>query len=274
MNKRFKMISNIIMLSLTALLLVMLSFGWYAVNKTASVEAGTGLTASNDAITFDSTVIAKTYYLKGDITTDTYTREDNGKLYLIKREYYVTEGTAPETQTYTVSNNQPFFIRSLLPGEYVDITFGYSMKDEFDGASYTVGLMNVNGSGSSTAQSFTLDGKTHYATGAYKWKNVSLKSGNITVLESLTSGTVVNSFTSAEFAWIGEYDIAKNDDTNIKIATLNHTWDSDYTKLFYTFRIFEDFTQYYELVAQSASYTGDPLLSFLTLDIGNVYVLA
>jgi hypothetical protein len=275
MKSKFKIILNMLTLFTTGLLLVALVFGWYVTNKVANVEAGTGLTALNDSITLEDTVIAKIYYLKGDVTTETYQRGANGKLYLIKREFAVAEGEAPATQNYTVSEEKPFFIRSLLPGEYIDITIGYSMDDSFDGANYSVGLMNVNGSGEMTsATNFTLDGKTHYATGAFKWKNISLKSGNITVLQSLTSGTVVNNFSSATYAWVGEYDITKNDETNIRIPTLNHTWDNDYTKLFYTFRIFEDFNQYYDLVAQSASYTGDPLLSFLTLDVGNIYILA
>ena len=126
--------------------------------------------------------------------------------------------------------------------------------------------MNVNGSGPTGRASFELDGKTHYATGAYKWKNISLRSGS-------RSGTVINNFSTANYSWIGSYDINSNDATNLRIETLSHTWDSDYESIYYTFRIFEDFTQYYELVGQSSTYTGDALLSFLTLQIGYVYVL-
>jgi hypothetical protein len=40
-----------------------------------------------------------------------------------------------------------------------------------------------------------------------------------------------------------------------------------------SFSIYEDFTQYYELVGKSSTYTGDALLSFLTLQIGFIYVM-
>ena len=56
--RKFKTLFNIISLSLTSLLLVMLAFGWYVVNKQANVTAGTGLTALNDSVVFDDTVIA------------------------------------------------------------------------------------------------------------------------------------------------------------------------------------------------------------------------
>lgn len=258
--KKLKLICYSTSLLLTMLLLVMLSFGWYAVNKTANVENATGLVGDDGVVQFEDTVLAKIYYLNGNITTETYTRESNGDLYLTKREYYIEEGTPRATENYTVADNQRFFVRSLLPGEYVDVTIGYHMKDEDNGSGYSIGFMDVTGG------SFQLDGKTHYATGAYKWKSVSLKSGSI-------NGTVVNDFSTANYSWFNTYNIASNDETNLRITTHTHTWNTSYGKLFYTFRIFEDFTEYYRLVGQSSTYTGDALLSFLTLNIGRIYVL-
>ena len=266
MNRKFKVISNFVMLSLTGLLLVMLSFGWYVVNKTSYVNGGTGLTSENDSVTFDTTVIAEIHYLNHVVTTETYTRDDDGSLYLIKRSTHDLELDTTTETNYELSSHEPFFIRSLLPGEYIDITIGYSISDDFDNSNYTIGFMNVNGSGPEGRTSFTLDGKVHYATGAYKWKNISLRSGSRT-------GTIINDFSTATYSWFGTYNINQNDATNIRIESLSHTWDSDYGSLYYTFRVFEDFTQYYELVGQSSTYTGDALLSFLTMKIGNVYVL-
>ena len=266
MSRKFKTLFNLLSLSLTSLLLVMLVFGWYAVNKQANVTAGTGLTALNDSVVFDDTVVAEIHYLNHVTTTETYTRSDNGSLYLIKRSIYDQELDTTTETNYSVSDNLPFFISSLLPGEYVDVTIGFSIADSLDGANYTIGFMDVNGSGPTGRTSFELDGKTHYATGAYKWKNISLRSGS-------RSGTIINNFSTSNYSWIASYDINRNDSTNLRIETLNHTWDSDYESIYYTFRIFEDFTQYYELVGQSSTYTGDALLSFLTLQIGYVYVL-
>lgn len=266
MNKKFKMLFNILSLSLTSLLLVILAFGWYATNKRAEVTSGTGLTALNDSVSFDNTVIAEIHYLNHITTTETYTRSDNGNLYLIKRTVYDEELETTTETNYSLSDRLPFLISSLLPGEYVDVTIGFSISDSLDGADYTIGFMDVNGGGPTGRTSFSLDGKTHYATGAYKWKNISLRSGS-------RNGTVVSNFNNADYSWIGSYDIDSNDETNLRIETLSHTWDNDYDSLYYTFRIFEDFTQYYELVGQSSTYTGDALLSFLTLQIGYVYVL-
>ena len=132
MNRKFKVISNFVMLSLTGLLLVMLSFGWYVVNKTSYVNGGTGLTSENDSVTFDTTVIAEIHYLNHVVTTETYTRDDDGSLYLIKRSTHDLELDTTTETNYELSSHEPFFIRSLLPGEYIDITIGYSISDDFD----------------------------------------------------------------------------------------------------------------------------------------------
>ena len=48
--KKLKIIFNLITLALTTGLLVMITLAWYAVNKQASVEAGTGSVADLDNI--------------------------------------------------------------------------------------------------------------------------------------------------------------------------------------------------------------------------------
>ena len=262
MNKKFKLISNLIVLSLTSLLLIMLSFGWYAVNKQANVNSGTGLTSDNNNVVFSDTITAEITYLNHTKAIETYKRRDNGSLYLTKRILYDVQPVTPIVITdedFTEAQNKGFFIRNLLPGEYVDITIGFSITDEFDNSSYSIGFMNVNGN-----KDFMLDGHKHYAMGAYKWKNISLKDA---------SNTVINNFSTQDFQWFSPYDITKDDDTNLRIESLSGIWDKDYESLNYTFRVFEDFTQYYELVGKSSTYTGDALLSFLTLQIGFIYVM-
>lgn len=266
MNRKIKTVFNIITLTLTCLLLIILSFGWYAVNKTANVTAGTGLTSLNKPVIFDNTVTAKIHYLNHITTTETYTRSSDGYLYLVNRSIHDDDLDTTTETNFDISSKEPFFIRSLLPGEYVDVTIGFSIADEFDGANFSIGFMNVSGSGLNGTGAFTLDGKTHYATGAYKWKNISLREGSAT-------GTIIDDFQSADYSWFNTYNINQNDSNDLRIETLNHTWDNDYNKVFYTFRVFEDFTQYYELVGQSSTYAGDALLSFLTLQIGLIYVL-
>lgn len=258
MKERTKLIFNITSLLLTALLLIFIVYGWYVTNTSVHVDGITGLTAS-DGVEFEETVKATTYYLSGDRTYDTYTRVSDGSLYLTERRYLIVGDSKP-TETYSVSERKPFFIEKLLPGEYVDITIGYKLPSKNDNMDYTVGFMDVTGG------SFTLDGKTHYATGAFKWQSVSLVSGSI-------NGTVINDFANDELQWINTYNIDSNDNTNLKITTMTHNWQNSYNKLFYTFRIYEDFTEYYRLVGQATNFDGTALLSTLTLNIGYIFVL-
>jgi hypothetical protein len=244
-------------------MLIMLSFGWYAVNKQANVNSGTGLTSDNNNVLFSDTITAEINYLNHTKAIETYKRRDNGSLYLTKRSLHDLELDTITNTNYTEADNIGFFIRSLLPGEYVDITIGFSITDDFDHSSYSIGFMNVNGGGSFNKY-FMLDSHKHYAMGAYKWKNISLKD---------SSNTVINDFSNADYNWFSSYDINSDDDTNLRIESLNGIWDKDYESLNYTFRVFEDFTQYYELVGKSSTYTGDALLSFLTLQIGFIYVM-
>ena len=48
--KKLKIIFNLITLALTTGLLVMITLAWYAVNKQASVEAGTGMVAQQEKL--------------------------------------------------------------------------------------------------------------------------------------------------------------------------------------------------------------------------------
>ena len=66
--KKLKIIFNLITLALTTGLLVMVTLAWYAVNKTASVTAGTGMVATQSKL-----VKHVDYYKFSSVSSNTYT---------------------------------------------------------------------------------------------------------------------------------------------------------------------------------------------------------
>lgn len=257
MGKRIKLILNVITLSITALLMVFSLFAWYAVNKTANVTAGTGLTAADDSVHLLDEVIAKRYFLNGDITTNTYNKNSSGRLVLVESEIYTALTDSTEVVT-SFQTTEYFVIREMLPGEHVDITIGYSMDISKDGSSYTISLKSIVG------DSFVIDGKTHYVTGAFRYKNISLKDENDLAVSNFTA--------DLDYTWFNQYSIDTNDSATLDRTILSHTWDSDYGSLYYTFSIYEDFTQYYRLIAQSENSYGN-LLSRKNFNIGEIFIV-
>lgn len=252
-----KIIINIITLSLTSLLMVFTLFAWYAVNKTANVTAGTGFTADDESVRLLDNVKAKRYFLNGDITTNTYTKNSSGRLVLVESVIYTALTDTTETIN-EFSETQYFVIREMLPGEHVDITIGYSMDASKDGSNYRISLKNIVG------DSFVIDGKTHYVTGAFRYKNISLKDED----DLDVSGFIAD----LDYTWFNQYSISANDSPTLDMTILNHTWDSDYGSLYYTFSIYEDFTQYYRLIAQSENSYGN-LLSRKNFNIGEIFIV-
>lgn len=256
-GKKIRVIANMVVLALTSLLLVFSLFAWYAVNKTANVNAGTGVTASEDSVRILDEVKAVRYSLNGDITTNTYNKNSNGKLVLVKSEVYTALTDTNEIIT-TFQTTEFFVINEMLPGEHVDITIGYSIDDSKDGSSYEIYLRNIVG------DAFIIDGKSHYVTGAFRYKNVSLKDQNDSSVSNFTAET--------EYTWFNQYSIDANDSPSLDRTILRHTWDSDYEYLHYTFSIYEDFTQYYRLIAQSENSYGN-LLSRKNFNIGEIFLM-
>ena len=72
--KKLKIIFNLITLALTTGLLVMITLAWYAVNKQASVEAGTGAVANLPGL-----VEQVDYYNFGSVNGNNYTIETHRK---------------------------------------------------------------------------------------------------------------------------------------------------------------------------------------------------
>ncbi len=254
-NQKIKLITNIITLSLTALLLVFSIFGWYVTNSTATVSGVTGVSASDDSVKMLDTVKAVRYSLNGDVTTNTYKKNSSGKLVLDTSEILYYDDT--EATPITVEPNTYFYVNDMLPGEHVDITIGYSIDSSKDGKNYQIYLKNIVG------DQFVVDEKSHYVTGAFRYKNISLKDAN---------DVAASDFEADEnYTWFSSYNIAQNDSPTLDKIILNHVWDKDYGSLYYTFSIYEDFSQYYRLIAQAENSYGN-LLSERDFNIGEIYL--
>ena len=289
--KKFNLIKTI--LSITSLLvcsalLIVSMFAWYAVNKTANVEEGLGLTAGDDKIHFTENLIAKKYSIDGTVTKNTYSTT-SGTLVLTKSEVYtvspiteqtyttdgslyklvddemvkVTSGAFDSEEKYYELNiitsfaNTEFRFLYMLPRERIDITVGYYMDFDCDNEAYFLKLHDMTGG------SFTVDGKTHYSTGAFKYKAVSLKDED---------GNNALGFTpDSDYTFLNSYNIAQNDTQYSEMRLYDHVWSNDYENLYFTFSLAEDFSQYYELVSHAEETVGR-LLSNLSFNIGSIFL--
>lgn len=263
-SKKINLISSIISASLCLLLLIFTVFAWYVTNSTATASGITAVTAGNNSIHFTNTVIAVRHSLNGDITTNTYTRDGGGDLTLTKSEFFdSSDGTT--TTTTSGFESTAFSIKEMLPGEYVDITIGYYVDEINDGKDYSVAFKSIASDSFNIAYSEDNKNLTHkhYAAGAFKYRSISLTYGNNLTPADFTADT--------ESHWFTTYNINSDDTVTSQIKVLEHTWNNDYEVLNYTFRIEEDFSQYYSLIAASpVSYAN--ILSKKNFNIGMIFL--
>ena len=258
MGAKVKLIMNLITLTVTTLLLVFTIFAWYVTNSNVSVSGVTGVTANSNYVHFKEDVIAKRTSLNGVITTYTYSIGSGGTLILKRIDY---SDSTPSVTTF--AEEQYFNIAELLPGEYVDVTIGYYMDSVMNGKPYTIRLDKING------DTFTVDQATHSAAGAFKYKSMSLKDeANKNVADYNITGYIPD----VSDTWFDTYTNRVSDIYPTYRNTLEHTWNNSYTALYYTFRITEDFSQYYRLIGQ-AEESVDRLLSNKNFYIGHVFIM-
>lgn len=253
---------SLLSLIMTSFLLVITIFGWYVHNKEVSVSSISAKTSDSSTIQILNEVTAVRHNLNGNVITDTYTRNaSNGVLYLTERITRDVTGDEPVTTIleYTVDEKVPFNINDLLPGEYIDIKVGYNMVSGNNGKDYAIRLNNVKG------KDFEVDGKTHYATGAFKYAPIKL--------EDESGNKIFDNSSSIVYSWFTTYSIAEDDVETVSPVLLNHTWQTSYENLYFTFRICEDFSQYYSLISQASQSYG-ALLSKKKVTIGDIYFLA
>lgn len=258
-NSRLNLIYSLLSVIFTSFLLVITVFGWYVSNRETSITGVSASTGSGSPINILNEVTAVRHNLTGNTITDTYTRNSSdGVLYLTKRITRDVTGQEPTTttETYTLADKKSFNINELLPGEYVDITVGFNMNSGNNGKEYAIELYNVTG------EAFMVDTYTHYATGAFKYASVSLAN---------EAGTkIVDNSASLSYTWFNEYSISANDSLELSHSLIEGSWQDSYENLYYTFRIYEDFSQYYNLISQASGSYG-ALLSKKKVTIGSIF---
>ena len=287
-SKLIRNILSIASLLICSTLLIVSMFAWYVTNKVANVEKGLGVVSGDDKIHYTDNVIAKKYSVDGTITKNTYSTT-TGTLVLIKSEVYTvvdvdstsftTDGTLyklvdDEMESITsgsYDSNTKYYVFTLeqikdtsfkflymLPKEKIDITVGYYMDSDCDNTNYFLKLFGLTGG------EFMVDGKTHYSTGAFKYKTVSLVD---------KSGNPVSNFTpDSDYTFLTHYDLASDDIQSSEKKLYSHVWDNDYEELYFTFSLAEDFSQYYDLVSHASETVVGKLLSNLRFNIGSIYL--
>ncbi len=260
MNKKVNLIMNITTLVVTSLLLIFIVFAWYVTNSQVSVTGVTATTSDETYIHYKNEVVAVRHSLSGDVGTYIYERKASGELECT--EYIIKDKDGNTTKHIQVipANEKKFFMNDMLPGEYVDITLSYYMDDSYDGKNYALRIDNF------VADNFVIDGKTHYTTGAFKYKNISLKN---------KAGSDIADFSSSTFSFFNNYVLSENDTSpeSLRVQILSNTWNKTDVEVSYTFRVQEDFTQFYALVNSATGFYGN-LLSELNFNIGNLFLYA
>ena len=261
MRKR-NLIIHTINLILVVCLIVFSCFSWYTANDTVKANGITGATSNSEHIHFKPELKAVRHNLSGDIITNTYEIDTTGKIILKRSEYYHKKEDTTEVTT-EFNPTEYFNMKEILPGEYIDIEIGYYMDDVLDGSGYQIKLYDLI-----KDTPFVVDGKNHTVAGAFKYKTLSLKDE-----AHKNTDTNVSDFTAdSAFTWFETYNINEDYNESSSVTILNHTWDKDYEYLYFTFRIQEDFSQYYRLISQSENSYGR-LLSRKNFGIGKFMIL-
>ena len=256
------LIIHIINLILVLGLIVFFTYSWYTANDTVKANGITGATSNSEQIHFKPELRSIRHNLSGDIITNTYRIDSTGRIILTRSEYYNKKEDTTDITT-EFNPTQYFDMSEILPGEYIDIEIGYYMDDELDGTTYQIKLYDLK-----KDTPFNIDGKLHTVAGAFKYKTISLKDD-----AHKETTTNVSDFTAdTNFTWFETYNIAENYDRASSVTILNHTWNKNYEYLYFTFRIQEDFIQYYRLISQSENSYGR-LLSNLNFNIGKFMII-
>ena len=257
------LIIHIVNLILVFGLIVFFTYSWYTANDTVKANGITGATSNSEHIHFKPEIKAVRHTLSGDIITNTYRIDSTGRIILTESIYYHKKEDVTDDPITEFSPTQYFDMSEILPGEYIDIEIGYYMDDVLDGSGYQIKLYDLI-----KDTPFDIDGKLHTVAGAFKYKTISLKDE-----AHKATTTDVSDFTAdSNFTWFETYNIAENYDTSSSVTILNHTWNKNYEYLYFTFRIQEDFTQYYRLIGQSENSYGR-LLSNLDFNIGKFMIM-
>lgn len=218
-------------------------------------------------------------------TITLYTLTDSGTSWSDGTSYEYSYNETDGTYTYTVTNEdkttetvtvyEKYLIDNILPGEYIDVTIGFYLTDSsLQSKGYTITLgdfaseeentFNLNVNTTTTENGTTSTSSSTKQCGvlpAFKWGIPSEENGNDTTTYTFFHGKYdsSNNTNGGFFYYINGGD----DSTYTETIEKNGTWDdsnlstngdgTDCTSVSFTFRIMEDFTEYYKLFDYTVS---------------------
>jgi len=279
--KRFYMIAiaAAVIVAITVSLAYFFAYAWFAQNNAVSAGGMIATLNADKGMSFTDTVTAVHYKLTGKKIEYTYSVNDDGTLTL-------------------KTDNSDYLIESILPGEYIDVKIGFYITDpELKGKSYTVSFNdfaydkgNTETDNTKRENTFILlgknlkDGYKNVVFGvlpAFKW---STNPTNDTNGDDTTSDYKFfhGEYSSADDDTTTTIDETKcgffyyadgSDDSNYSEEITSGTWGEDNLKqseatttnfeaVYLTFRIKEDFTEYYKLF--DSNVTGADYYNYLS----------
>ena len=134
-----QLISSFVILVVTGILLIAcaftftFTFAWFSHNKEVSAR-GMQVSVADKRIELADTITV-TRTLGQQVTTQTYRCEGDNDYYLYENGAFLTDEQG---------NRMPFHIPELLPGELVDVTFGYRCTDSLIGACISASLTEIS----------------------------------------------------------------------------------------------------------------------------------
>lgn len=267
--KQKMMLSIVSIISVASLLLVAVfsTFAWYTINEKSFAKGINLSLKDNIPMSYEKRVYATRYIIDNTRVSNIYEINSKGVLILVSSTLF--DELNPEGKDNTMNENSLFLFEEMVPGEYVDITFGYYFNDLSEEFKYKLELGNFSSSGifelSANGETYT-----HSILGIFKFRPISLKTdyvdgSNSTVLEFNTL--------DYPFQWLTNYNAFKNDLVPNTIDLLKDptisVFRKEYSRQEFTFRISEDLSQYYRLVNDSGTFATN-LLSHLTFNIGSI----
>lgn len=170
--KKLKLVFNLITLTLTTGLLVMITVAWYAVNKTANVIGGVGRIADMDKI-----IDTVEYYNFESVASDKQT-------YRVKNYVYTSFGSHPDQYQINFTYDNGHHLISASDTQPVDFSmnpYDYLSKDI---TKYLIKITLLEGKGYSSLQFLST---SNYFIGFYNGAG----DGSVSSVDSLSMSSVI-----------------------------------------------------------------------------------
>lgn len=276
-KKFYTICASAALLMAIVVFIVYFCFAWYAKNAAVTASGMFASVSTDMGMEFTSTVTAVHHQLSDDTITYTYTKADDGTLTLTGKS--TTYAETGETEDASSVSGE-YLIEDILPGEYIDVTIGFYLTDsELVGKDYEISLADF---AFESANTFTLSGDnlgntynvTYGVLPAFKWRTVSTVGEKDTDTTTYTffHGEYSSSNTSGGFFYYASESGGANDSDYSEVITTG-TWAEEnvigaenYSAVPLTFRIKEDFSEYYKIF----SYTNADYSNYLSNKIMSV----